>query len=79
MPAVDLGPRLIDTSVWIRADRKTHDAVRHRLKELLVAGFVHICWPIRAELLIGVKTPERWATLNEQLGALEEAPLSDEV
>ena len=79
MPAVDLGPRLIDTSVWIRADRKAHDAVRHRLKELLVAGFVHICWPIRAELLIGVKTPERWATLNEQLGALEQAPLLDEV
>jgi len=65
MPAVDLGPRLIDTSVWIRADRKTHDAVRHRLKELLLAWFVHICWTIPAELLIGVKTPERWAILNE--------------
>lgn len=27
MPALDLGPRLIDTSVWIRADRKGHDAL----------------------------------------------------
>ncbi|NOT24193.1 MAG: PIN domain-containing protein [Nitrospiraceae bacterium] len=78
MPTVELRPCLIDTSVWIRADRKTHDAVKHRLKELLVAGFVHICWPIRAELLIGVKTLERWVALNEQLGALEQAPLLDE-
>ena len=78
MSSVELRPCLIDTSVWIRTDRKAHDAVKHRLKELLVAGFVHICWPIRAELRIGVKTPERWVALNEQLGALEQAPLSDE-
>lgn len=78
MPAPDLGPRLIDTSVWIRADRKGHDALRDRLREHLVAGFVWICWPIRAELLIGVKTPERWATLNEQLAALEQLPILDQ-
>lgn len=76
MPALDLGPRLIDTSVWIRADRKGHDALKERLKELLIAGSVWICWPIRAELLIGVKTPERWATLNEQLEAVEQTPIS---
>lgn len=64
MPALDLGTRLIDTSVWIRADRKGHDALKDRLRELLVAGSVWICWPIRAELLIGVKTPERWAILR---------------
>ena len=75
MPAVDLRPRLIDSSVWIRADRKAHWALKNRLSELLVAGSVWICWPIRAELLIGVKTPERWATLNEQLAALEQAPI----
>ncbi len=56
MPAVDLGPRLIDTSVWIRADRKGHEALRDRLQELLVVGDVWTCWPIRAELLIGVRT-----------------------
>jgi predicted nucleic acid-binding protein len=64
--------------VWIRADRKGHEALNARLSELLVAGFVWICWPIRAELLIGVKTPERWAILDEQLAALEQAPLSDQ-
>ncbi len=59
MPVVDLGPRLIDSSVWIRSDRKGHDVLMDRLKEWLMAGFVSICWPIRAELLIGVKTLER--------------------
>lgn len=77
MPVVDLGPRLIDTSVWIRSDRKGHEVLRDRLKELLVAGFASICWPIRAELLIGVKTLERWASLNEQLAALEQVSITD--
>lgn len=77
MPAVDLGPRLVDTSVWIRADRKGHEALKDRLKELLVADFVSICWPIRAELLIGVKTPERWAILDEQLAALEQVSMTE--
>lgn len=37
-----------------------------------------ICWQIRAELLIGVKTSERMAILNEQLAALEQASLLDQ-
>lgn len=77
MPAVDLGPRLVDTSVWIRADRKGHEPLRERLKELLVADFVSIRWPIRAELLIGVKTPERWEILDEQLAALEQVSITE--
>ena len=40
-----------------------------------MAGSLWICWPIRAELLIGVKTSERMAILNEQLAALEQAPI----
>lgn len=79
MPAGDLAPRLVDTSVWIRADRKGHDALKARLTELLVAGSVWICQPIRAELLIGVKTPERWGILDEQLSSLEQAPLTDQI
>lgn len=77
MPVVDLGPRLIDTSVWIRSDRKGHDSLRDRLKELLVGDLVSICWPIRAELLIGVKTPERWVSLDEQLAALEQVSITE--
>lgn len=77
MPASDLKPRLIDTSVWIRADRKGHDALRERLREHLLAGFVWTCWPIRAELLIGVKAPDRWEFLNEQRAALEQIPILD--
>lgn len=77
MPAPDIGPRLIDSSVWIRADRKGHDALQDRVKELLTAGSAWICWPIRAELLIDVKTPERWVILNEQLAALEQATILD--
>ena len=78
MLALDLGPRLIDTSVWIRADRKGHDAMKDRLRELLIAGSVWICWPIRAELLIGIKTSERMAIINEQLAALEQATILDQ-
>ncbi len=77
MPVADLAPRLVDTSVWIRADRRRHEVLKERLAELLVAGSVWVSWPIRAELLIGVKTPERWASLNEQLAALEQAPVTD--
>ncbi len=77
MPVVDLGLRLIDTSVWIRSDRKGHEVLRDRLKESLVASFVSICWPIRAELLIGVKTPERWTSLDEQLAALEQVSITE--
>ena len=58
-------------------DRKGHETLKNRLKELLVADFVSICWPIRAELLIGVKTLERWEILDEQLAALEQVPMTE--
>ncbi|MDH5668187.1 MAG: PIN domain-containing protein [Nitrospira sp.] len=79
MPAGDLTPRLVDTSVWIRADRKGQDVLKARLVEMLIAGSVWICQPIRTELLIGVKTPERWGILDKQLSALEQAPLTDQI
>jgi predicted nucleic acid-binding protein len=46
--------------------------------ELIIAGLAWICWPIRAELLVGVKTPERLTAVNEQLAALPHAPVTDE-
>ena len=78
MPAANTGPRLVDTSIWISADRKGHGTLKSRLAELTVSGAAWICWPIRAELLIGVKTPERWTTLDEQLAALHHAPVTDD-
>lgn len=78
MPAADAGPRLVDTSVWIRADRKANKALKNRLAELTVAGVAWICWPIRAELLIGVKSQEKWAELDGELAALTHAPVTDD-
>jgi predicted nucleic acid-binding protein len=77
MPEPDRTLRLVDTSVWIRADRPGHDAVRARLRRLMVDGRVAICWPIRVELLVGVKIRERWVILNEQLSALDHLPVTD--
>jgi predicted nucleic acid-binding protein len=78
MPAANPGPRLVDTSVWIRADSTKHIETKERLVELTVAGLAWICWPIHTELLIGVKTPERWTELDEQLSALHHAPITDD-
>ncbi len=78
MPAANPGPRLVDTSVWIRADRKGYEDVKERLTGLLGTGSVWICWPIRAELLIGTKSPESCTVLNEQLAALQHVPVTDD-
>lgn len=78
MPATDTGPRLVDTSIWIHADRKGHATLKRRLAELTLSGAAWICWPIRAELLIGLKTSSRWTTLNEQLAALLHVPVTDD-
>lgn len=77
MPATDSDRRLVDTSVWIRADRRGNDSIRERLKALLIAGSAWICWPIRAELLIGLKTASQWMGLDTQFEALEHAPITD--
>ncbi len=77
MREIEIGPRLIDTSIWIRADQKGNETVRERLRRLVNAGSAWICWPVRAELLIGLKTPKRWTALDEQLAALEHAPVTE--
>ncbi len=77
MPATESDRRLVDTSVWIRADRRGNDSIRERLKALLIAGFAWICWPIRTELLIGVKTASQWTRLDAQFEALEHTPITN--
>lgn len=77
MPESDRTLRLVDTSVWIRADRPGHESVRSRLRRLMGEGRVAICWPIRVELLVGVKIRERWVALDEQLSALDHLPVTD--
>ena len=74
-PHIDI--RIVDTSVWIRADRKKKSEFQHRLKALVVAGTAHICWPVRVELLIGSKNDERFQTLDEQLSILPHLPITD--
>ena len=73
-----LAPRLIDTSVWIRADRKGNEAVRNRLVTLIGGGLVSICWPVHAELLVGVKDERQKEALHERLSALEHIPIREE-
>lgn len=77
MPESDRTIRLVDTSIWIRADRPGHDSVRTRLRRLMVEGRVAICWPIRVEWLVGVKIKEGWSVLDEQLSALDHLPATD--
>lgn len=69
--------RLIDTSVWIRADRKRDSQVSERLKTLLRLGAARVCWPVRAELLVGVKDEQQWATLDDSLSAIDHVPVTE--
>ena len=77
-PDVDGGDvRLIDTSVWIRADRKKQKEFQQRLKGLVIAGTAYICWPIHVELLIGAKDQDSFSSLDEQLSVLPHLPMTD--
>jgi predicted nucleic acid-binding protein len=68
---------LIDTSIWLRADRGRDRSVQERLKALINAGAARLCWPVHAELLVGVKDELRWTMLDEGLSALEHVPIVD--
>ena len=61
---------LVDTSVWIRADRRRQKTIQDRLKALVITGSAYTCWPVRTELLIGAKDEKRFQALDEQLSAL---------
>ena len=70
--------RLVDTSVWIRADRKRRSPLQERLKGFIISGAAFICWPVRAELLIGARDEARLETLDDQLSALPHLAVTEE-
>ena len=71
-------PRLVDSSVWIRADRRRNEAVRNRLVALIGGGLTSICWPIHAELLVGVGDERQRKSLDERLSALDHIPVGEQ-
>lgn len=75
-PHVDI--YLVDTSVWIRSDRKKEKELRERLKRLVIEGTAYICWPVRVELLIGAKDEDKFRSLDETLSVLPHLPIADE-
>lgn len=50
---------LVDTSIWVEYLRRGKESKAARLDGLLVAGDVVACGPVVAELLAGVKSPDR--------------------
>ena len=73
-------PLLVDTSIWIRADRtrQKQKGIQERLKTLVVSGSAHICWPIRTEILIGARDAAKFESLDQQLSALPDLPIVDQ-
>lgn len=71
---------LIDTSVWISFFRQGRDeALKEAVRDVLLEGGVHICWPVRAELLIGARTPKAFESLGGLLESMQEIPLGEPV
>jgi predicted nucleic acid-binding protein len=77
-PDPHLDIRLVDTSVWIRADRRKQNEFRDRLKALVIAGSAYICWPIRVELLMGAKDEEKFQALDEQFSTMRHLSMTDQ-
>ncbi len=61
---------LVDTSAWIQFFRHAQSAEAKTLDELLVAGSVATCAPIRAEIISGAPTKQEFQRLRELFGAL---------
>lgn len=71
---------LIDTSVWIAFFRQGgEDAVQEAVRDALLEGAVHTCWPIRTELLVGARTAKAFESLDGLLESLPEIPLGEPV
>ena len=61
---------LVDASVWIQFFRAEHSPQAATLDALLSAGPVAICAPIRAEVVSGARTQQRFQQLNALFDAL---------
>jgi predicted nucleic acid-binding protein len=71
---------LVDSSVWIRFFRtRTPDPTCSLLETLLQQKRVATLWLIRLELLSGTSTPDAYAALDQDLAALRQLALTDEL
>ena len=66
----DSGLVLVDTSVWIQFFRHAPSAEAKILDEVLAAGSVATCAPIRAEVISGAPTKHEFQRLRKLFGAL---------
>lgn len=69
---------LVDTSVWslaLRRARPREDAVVAELRALVEEGRVAMIGPIRQEILSGIRTPEAFERLRDDLRAFEDEAL----
>lgn len=71
---------LIDTSVWISFFRQEGDEpLKEAVRDALLEGAVHTCWPVRSELLIGARTAKAFESLGGLLESLHEIPVGEPV
>jgi len=69
---------LIDTSVWISFFRQGEgEALKEAVRDSLLEGGVHTCWPVRAELLVGARTPKAFQSLRGLLQSLQDIPVGE--
>lgn len=66
----DPGLVLVDTSAWIQFFRHAQSSEAKILDELLAAGSVATCAPIRAEVISGAPTKQEFQRLRKLFGVL---------
>lgn len=73
-------PVLVDSSIWIRFLRsRSQDATGALLESLLRQKLVATTWLIRLELLSGTPTREAYQALDQDLAALHQLALTNEL
>ncbi len=67
---------LADTSSWIWSRKHAYPQLRHAFDELLLAGELATCDPVRLELLAGVHSSQ-YAARRLDLAALDTCPVTE--